>query len=173
MLFRSARQQQTINPDTKTRPSVTWAKDSTAFHITRRDSRGVKELWVINSLAEPRPTIEKYPYPMPGEEKIRKSELYFFERDKEGLHRVEPKWTDESYTNVHWNKDAGEELRFIRRDRLLRNIELCAVDLETGDTTCLLSEGFENANIAPQPVDRKSTRLNSSHSQQSRMPSSA
>ena len=32
---------------------------------------------------------------------------------------------------------------------------------------------FKNQRIINLPVDRKSTRLNSSHSQQSRMPSSA
>jgi hypothetical protein len=31
------------------------------------DSRKVKELWVINSLANPRPTLETYKYEMPGE----------------------------------------------------------------------------------------------------------
>ena len=33
--------------------------------------------------------------------------------------------------------------------------------------------GYENRDIADKDLDRKSTRLNSSHSQQSRMPSSA
>ena len=34
-------------------------------------------------------------------------------------------------------------------------------------------EGYRTFGIQPTPIDRKSTRLNSSHSQQSRMPSSA
>ena len=36
-----------------------------------------------------------------------------------------------------------------------------------------ISQDESTAPIATQPQDRKSTRLNSSHSQQSRMPSSA
>ncbi len=42
-----------IPPDRKTRPNVTWSKDSKSFYVTRSDSRGVKELLVINSLASP------------------------------------------------------------------------------------------------------------------------
>ena len=45
----------------------------------------------------------------------------------------------------------------------------------TGDTTCALSQAycFGNGTSFSAPLDRKSTRLNSSHIQKSRMPSSA
>ena len=70
-------------PTAKLRAAVTWSTDSKAFYVTRSDSRGVKELFVINSLATPRPTLEKYKYPLPGEEEIRKTELYVYSRDQE------------------------------------------------------------------------------------------
>ncbi len=89
---------------------------------------------------------------MPGDEKIRKSELYVFTAGDKKLTRVEPKWVDEGYTNITWNEDAGDVLRFIRRDRLLRNIELCSLNLKSKKATCLIEEGFENANIVPQSV---------------------
>ena len=41
----------------KSRPRVEWSDDSQAFYVTRSDSRNVKELWVINSLSDPRPNI--------------------------------------------------------------------------------------------------------------------
>src|SRR5262249_13793501 len=94
-----------------------WSKDSQHFYATRQDSRGVKELFVINSLASPRPTLEKYKYPMPGEEAIRKGELHVGSREAKALVRVKPKWRDESYSDFHWGKDPGE-LRFVRLDRL-------------------------------------------------------
>src|SRR5262249_43271455 len=50
----------------------------------------------------------------------------------------------------------GDELRMIRHDRLLRNAELCSVNLCSGETKCLISEGFENANVftqAPRYID--------------------
>jgi dipeptidyl aminopeptidase/acylaminoacyl peptidase len=137
--------------DKKSRPAVTWAKDSRAFYATRGDTRGVKELFLVNSIDNPRPSIRKYPYPMPGDEKVRKTELYFYHLDKKKLVRVEPKWRDESYTDVHWGKSA-DELRFVRRDRLMRNAEFCTVSLQTGEEKSLFLEGFENAHLATQPV---------------------
>jgi dipeptidyl aminopeptidase/acylaminoacyl peptidase len=127
----------------------TWAKDSNHFYAYRQDKRGVKELFVINSLANPRPTLEKYPYPMPGEDAIRKTELHVGSREARALRRVAPKWRDESYSDVHWGKEPNE-LRFIRRDRLLRNLELCSLNVDTGECKALISEGFENANVEYQ-----------------------
>jgi hypothetical protein len=46
---------------------ISWSQDSRRFSATRNDSRKVKELWVINALANPRPTLESYRYGMPGE----------------------------------------------------------------------------------------------------------
>ena len=68
------------------------------------DARGVKELYLVNSLATPRPKLEKYKYPMPGEEEIRKTELYIYVNASQETHRVKPKWKDESYSNIHWGK---------------------------------------------------------------------
>ena len=127
-----------------------WSKDSKYFYALRQDVRGVKELFVINSLASPRPTLEKYKYPMPGEEAVRKGELHVGSRESKKLLRVQPKWKDESYSDLHWGKAAGE-LRFIRHDRLRRNLELCAVDVDTGDCKALIAEGFENAPVDHQP----------------------
>jgi dipeptidyl-peptidase-4 len=137
--------------DRKVHAAVTWSKDSTVFYVLRRDMRGVKELYVVNSLAEPRPTLEKYKYPMPGEDAIRKTELFLFSRDSNTLTRIEPKWRDESYSDLHWNKDSTE-LRFVRRDRLQRHIEFCTLNLASGKAKCLLAEGFDNAGIIVQPA---------------------
>ncbi len=132
-------------------PRVEWSKDSKSFYATRVDTRGVQELFLVNSLAEPRPTLEKYKYPMPGEEAARKMELFVGDRGEKKLLRIKPKWKDESYTNLHWGK-SSDELRFVRRDRLWRNAELCTVNVKTGELKCLILEGFENANLTLQPV---------------------
>src|SRR5690606_30912296 len=42
--------------------SVLWSPDSKHFVLTRSDMRKVKDLWVINNVAEPRPTLETYKY---------------------------------------------------------------------------------------------------------------
>ncbi|MEE2883161.1 MAG: prolyl oligopeptidase family serine peptidase [Planctomycetota bacterium] len=154
--------------DPKSRPSISWAPDSTAFYVTRRDSRGVGELFLVNSLSEPRPTLEKYRYSLPGEEKVGASELHIFDRNRKELFQMASKWKDEGYQSLHWPRipyhdpedestepdveGSGDELRFIRRDRLLRNIELCSLDTRTGDSAVLIEEGFEGANIAPKSI---------------------
>ena len=130
--------------------SSPWSKDGKHFYATRMDGRGVKELFVINSLSNPRPTLEQYRYPMPGEEAIRKGELHIGSREAKRLARLQPKWRDESYIGLHWGKQPGE-LRFIRLDRLHRNLELCSVDAATGKCQALISEGFENAPVSYQP----------------------
>ncbi len=58
-----------------------WAKDSKKFSATRADQRKVADLWVINSLASPRPKLETYRYAMPGEENVDQEELLVFDRD--------------------------------------------------------------------------------------------
>src|SRR5579875_1838468 len=47
--------------------AIYWSPDSKHFAMIRNDVRAVKDLWVINSLSEPRPTLETYKYWMPGE----------------------------------------------------------------------------------------------------------
>ena len=50
----------------RVRASVTWSKDSKRFWATRSDERKVKDLYLVNNLAEPRPTLITYRYAMPG-----------------------------------------------------------------------------------------------------------
>jgi dipeptidyl-peptidase-4 len=135
----------------KTRAPVVWAKDSKAFYVLRSDARGIKDLFLVNSVANPRPTLLKYKYAMPGDENVRKSELHVFHKSKNKLARIERKWKDEAYTDLHWGKSA-DELRFTRRDRVFRNIEFCTHHLVSGDSKCLIADGFENSMIVTQPM---------------------
>ncbi len=67
-------------------PAITvyWAKDSRKFAVQRNDQRKVADLWVINSLANPRPTLESYRYGMPGEENQPQAEVEVFEPASKG-----------------------------------------------------------------------------------------
>lgn len=56
-----------------------WSPDSRYFATTVADDRAVKELWVINSMAQPRPTLETYKYQMPGEKEAPIEHLYLFD----------------------------------------------------------------------------------------------
>jgi dipeptidyl-peptidase 4 len=66
--------------------NVVWSRDSSKFSLVRRDVRKVKDLWVINALANPRPALESYRYAMPGEEHVAQSEVHVFDvAAKKGL----------------------------------------------------------------------------------------
>lgn len=56
-----------------------WSPDSRYFAITLSDNRAVKELWVLNAMSDPRPTLETYKYQMPGEKESPVAHLYLFD----------------------------------------------------------------------------------------------
>lgn len=56
-----------------------WSPDSRHFVTIVSDDRKVKPLWVINSIASPRPTLETYKYQMPGEMDAPEEHLYVFD----------------------------------------------------------------------------------------------
>jgi dipeptidyl-peptidase 4 len=58
-------------------PAITvhWSKDSKKFAVMREDERKIADYWVIHSLATPRPTLEAYPYALPGEDLMPVSQL--------------------------------------------------------------------------------------------------
>ncbi len=73
-----------LNTDTllngkRGRASGVWSPDSRYFATIVTDERNVKDLWVINALAEPRPTLETYKYQMPGEKEAPIEHLYIFD----------------------------------------------------------------------------------------------
>lgn len=142
---------QEIKEDALSRPNITWSKDSQKFYVSRSDSRGVNDLWVINSLATPRPALETYSYPMPGEEAVRKSELYWFQLGQTALTRIAPRWKDEFYSDIRFS-ETHDSIRFLRRDRLLRNVEYCALELANGQIKSIFEEGFEKSTIAPKAI---------------------
>ncbi|HIE70487.1 MAG TPA: S9 family peptidase, partial [Planctomycetes bacterium] len=99
---------------------------------------------------EPRPSLEKYKYPMPGEDKIRHSELMMFSKSTGKLTRLKPKWKDESYLDTRWLPNG--ELRVLRRDRMRREVEYGIVNPETGDFKTLFSERFADVGMVTQGI---------------------
>src|SRR6266571_1014421 len=71
-------------------PAITvhWSKDSKKFAVQRNDQRKVGKLWVINPLANPRPTLETYPYGMPGEANQPQAEIEVFEPATKGRVKI-------------------------------------------------------------------------------------
>ena len=76
----------TLNTDTLCngkRRSVrgVWSPDSRHFVTIVSDERAVKDLWVIDVTANPRPTLETYKYQMPGEKEAPIDYLYVFDME--------------------------------------------------------------------------------------------
>lgn len=61
------------------RAPVIWSPDGKYFLVSRKDSRHLSPLWVINNVGGKRPTLETYKYQMPGEADSTEQELHLFD----------------------------------------------------------------------------------------------
>lgn len=145
-------QNDTRNRDPRVRANVIWSPDSKAFVVQRNDSRKVKELFLVNVLANPRPSLMSYSYAMPGEADVPQQEVHLYRRGEKAITPINlKKWKDQRLFNMHWpSATSTGKLRLIRRDRLQRNMELIEVDLPTGAIKPLITESVENANLEMQ-----------------------
>ena len=135
------------NRDPRVRPNITWSPDSRAFFIQRNDSRKVKELFLVNVLSNPRPTLSSYSYAMPGESEVAQAELYAWTKGDATVKPVNvKKWRDQRLSNIHW-PTGSEKLRLVRRDRPQRSVELIEVTVATGAIKSMISESVDNANL--------------------------
>ena len=136
----------------RVRPGATWSPDSKSFAITRTDSRKVKDLFLVNVLAQPRPVLLHYKYSMPGEESVPQQELWTYRRGEKAAKQLAvPKWKDQRLLDLHWPVN-GEQLRLVRRDRPQRNLDFIEVDVTSGVIKTLLTDGIEEAALEPQPI---------------------
>lgn len=137
----------------RVRAGGTWSKDSKRFYTSRTDQRKVKDLFLVNSLTLPRPSLLTYKYAMPGEAEVAQQESWVFEPDTKTISKMEiGKWKDQRAMDMHFQDASSDVIRFTRRDRLQRNMEVCDYDLKTKKTTVLLTESVENAFLESQQI---------------------
>jgi dipeptidyl-peptidase-4 len=135
---------------------VMWSPDARYFTLVRTDSRNVKDLWVINSIAEPRPTLETYKYHMPGEKEAPQRELMLFEMASKKMSKINTSLFKDQEISV-WPANAdkrnrddefkpmvwlGDNTRFYfsRTSRDLKRIDICALDIATQSVSVLVEE---------------------------------
>jgi dipeptidyl aminopeptidase/acylaminoacyl peptidase len=125
----------------KVRAYVQWFKNEKKLYLVREDQRKVKDLYVIDILSQPRPKLETYRYSMPGEEFVPQSELIIFDVATKNRVNVDlKKWKDQTI-DVEWSsQEEANKLIVVRRDRPLKNLDVCLVNAETGAVTNLFSE---------------------------------
>jgi dipeptidyl-peptidase 4 len=136
-----ARNSEDTTKNKKSRAVVDWFKNSKKVYIEKQDERKVKDLFVIDVLAQPRPKLETYRYSMPGEEFVPQSELIVIDITTKARVNVDlKKWKDQTI-NVFWtSQKAADKLIVMRKDRPLKNLDICLVNAETGAVSVLFSE---------------------------------
>ena len=139
--FAGSRNAEDTVKNKKVRANVDWFKNSKKLYVERQDERKVKDLFVIDVLAQPRPKLETYRYSMPGEQFVAQTELLIFDIASKSRINVDvKKWKDQTI-NVAWSSQkAADKLIFIRKDRPLKNLDVCLVNSETGAVSVLFSE---------------------------------
>ncbi len=141
-----------LRNEMRVRPNAVWSPDSKSFAITRQDQRKVKELFLVNVLAQPRPVLLHYKYAMPGEENVSQQELWAYRRGEAAAKPLNvAKFKDQRLLDVHWPV-SGDKVRLVRRDRPQRNLDFVEVDVASGVIKTLLTDGIEEAALEPQPV---------------------
>lgn len=148
---------------------IVWSKDSKKIALVREDERKVADLWVINSLANPRPTLETYRYAMPGEENQPQPELLVFDIATKAKVKVKAdKFKDQTISistaprkaldrerdnppPAQWLSDTLDKLYFGRQSRDLHKVDVCLADTAAGEVKVLIEEVL-NTYIEVQPL---------------------
>jgi dipeptidyl-peptidase 4 len=132
------------NPDKKGFARANWFKDSKKIYVSRSDRRKVKELFLVNTLKTPRPTLESYKYTMPGDKDIPQSELLVIDIATRKVVKINTdKWKDQALGYYGANVTVGEKsdkIYFIRRNRTWKKVEACVADTSTGESKVLIAE---------------------------------
>ena len=135
---------------------VLWSPDSKHFVKNRTDMRKVKDLWVINSIAEPRPTLETYKYHMPGEKEAPVEYVDLFNMASKTSKELDIRefkdqdlsiWPANSKVNTRdddWRPlvwlGTNDKFYFNRTSRDLKRIDICQVDINTNTVKVLVEE---------------------------------
>ena len=123
-------------------PAIEWIGDRNVFYCLRQDRRQVEECWVIDHLAEPRPRLRTYKFPMPGEEAVFTYDLHLFYPET-GKHVVVDidKYPDQEVKMVASDLERyPDDLYFVRKSRTCDEMDLCRVDTRTGEVYEVISE---------------------------------
>jgi dipeptidyl aminopeptidase/acylaminoacyl peptidase len=160
--------------------ALVWSKDSKKFAASRRDQRKVADLWVINSLAQPRPRLETYRYAMPGEANIAQTEILVFDRDTKALVKLKADRFKDQRLSIAtaptrgggggggrgggggqapgqdqpppmWLSDSSDKLYIERTSRDLKKHDVCLASPDTGEVKVLVEERL-NTYIETKPL---------------------
>lgn len=133
-----------------------WSPDSKYFVMNRTDNRKVKDLWVINSIADPRPTLETYKYQMPGDKEAPIEHILLFDANAKTSSEIaagvfkdqdvnifsaplKASSRDDDFRPQIWLGTA-DRFYFSRTSRDLKRIDIALVDVKTAAVKTLIEE---------------------------------
>jgi len=133
-----------------------WSPDSKYFVMNRTDNRKVKDLWVINSIADPRPTLETYKYQMPGDKEAPIEHILLFDANAKSSREIaagvfkdqdvnifsaplKASSRDDDFRPQIWLGTA-DRFYFSRTSRDLKRIDIAFVDVKTAVVKTLIEE---------------------------------
>lgn len=134
---------------------IAWSPDSKHFATIKYDMRPLKELWVINSVSQPRPTLETYKYQMPGEPGPQE-ELYVFNmedgsskfyktnawKDQEMSFEIQQPKNVDTYRKYRTRVWLGDNNGFYahRMSRDIKKMDYVYIDLAGDSTKTIIAE---------------------------------
>lgn len=135
---------------------ILWSPDAKYFVVNITDSRRVKDLWVINSIADPRPTLETYKYWMPGEKESPVEYMRLFDVATKSMKEINTGMYKDQTVNV-WSSPAkvssrddedrpntwlgtADKFYFSRTSRDLKRIDIGVVDVKSATAKTLIQE---------------------------------
>ena len=138
---------------------IRWSPDSRKFATFRWDMSMVKPFWVINSITEPRPTLETYKYQMPGEPGPKP---YLYIMDTEGNAKAVKvvafkdqecgildavRTAKDRYNEFRGSRWMGDDRHFwlIRQSRDIKRVDLCRVDVDADSTRTVVVDTAAHA----------------------------
>lgn len=147
---------------------LVWSPDSRHIAVMRWDMAPLKDFWVINSLTQPRPTLETYKYQMPGEPGP-KGHMYVFStsdwtsrqvkinafKDQDLIMQPDVRTTDDQFDEFYSSRWLGDNNGFYltRMSRDLKRMDICYVGVDSDSTRTVISERMNTY------VESRQTRL--------------
>lgn len=147
---------------------LVWSPDSRHIAVMRWDMAPLKDFWVINSLTQPRPTLETYKYQMPGEPGP-KGHLYVFStsdwtsrqvkinafKDQDLIMQPDVRTADDQFDEFYSSRWLGDDNGFYltRMSRDLKRMDICYVGVDSDSTRTVISERMNTY------VESRQTRL--------------
>nr|WP_232225150.1 DPP IV N-terminal domain-containing protein [Seonamhaeicola sp. S2-3] len=144
-----------IKKDKRYRISGYWSHDSKKFVFQRTDKRHIKDLWVINSISNKRPTLETYKYHMAGEQEYPKQYIDIFDTRTKAITPVKLDTTVQQnisiYQYIYQKNDTIKhkpslliskkgKIYFSTISRDFKRLDVHVADINSGEVTTLIKE---------------------------------